>query len=72
MEALLPIAIIVLSLVFKAFPSWVEPVVLYLALYVPWKMMTIHKAVLEVRRPQEKASSTLEKLRSHVRNGRKK
>ena len=44
MEQWLPIAIIVLALVVQSIsPVWVEVVVTYLALYVPWKMMKIDK-----------------------------
>lgn len=70
MEQWLPIAIIALALVVQSIsPVWVEVVVTYLALYVPWKMMKIEKLLRTNRTP---ASTSMDTLRSALKRGRKK
>lgn len=70
MEQWLPIAIIALALVVQSIsPVWVEVVVTYLALYVPWKMMKIEKLLRTNRTP---ASTSMGTLRSALKRGRKK
>ena len=75
MEQWLPIVIIVLCV---AAPSlvgwpWVEVVVSYLALYVPWKMQKIMAEVKKINGSGGSGlASSLAKARSSLRGGPKK
>lgn len=73
MEQYLPIVTIAICLVapFAAEFQWVPAIVVYLSIYVPWKMQKILAEVKKMQ-PEGKALASLERIRSSLKSGRKK